>query len=93
MFVLAGCVSGPKADELRADPVARIDAVDQAAAELEFQRVADEISLARALVERHGGEVPTELADLVAAGLTPRKSMQLVPGGGFGLQVAERVAS
>jgi len=29
----------------------------------------------------------------VAAGLTPRKSMQLVPGGGFGLQVAERVDS
>jgi SAM-dependent methyltransferase len=28
----------------------------------------------------------------VAAGLTPRKSMQLIPGGGFGLQVAERVA-
>ncbi len=27
------------------------------------------------------------------AGLTPRKSMSLVPGGGFGLQVAERVAS
>jgi predicted O-methyltransferase YrrM len=29
----------------------------------------------------------------VAAGLTPRKSMQLIPGGGFGLQVAERVDS
>jgi predicted O-methyltransferase YrrM len=27
----------------------------------------------------------------VDAGLTPRKSMSLVPGGGFGLQVAERV--
>ncbi|MDQ6683322.1 MAG: methyltransferase domain-containing protein [Chloroflexota bacterium] len=27
------------------------------------------------------------------AGLTPRKSMALVPGGGFGLQIAERVAS
>ena len=26
----------------------------------------------------------------VAAGLTPRKSMSLVPGGGFGLQVAEQ---
>lgn len=29
----------------------------------------------------------------VAAGLTPRKSMPLIPGGGFGLQVAERAAS
>jgi SAM-dependent methyltransferase len=28
----------------------------------------------------------------VAAGLTPRSSMSLVPGGGFGLQVAERSA-
>jgi predicted O-methyltransferase YrrM len=28
----------------------------------------------------------------VGAGLTPRKSMSLVPGGGFALQVAERVA-
>lgn len=28
-----------------------------------------------------------------AAGLTPRRSISLVPGGGFGLQVAERVAS
>jgi hypothetical protein len=25
------------------------------------------------------------------AGLVPRKSMSLIPGGGFGLQVAERV--
>jgi len=29
----------------------------------------------------------------VAAGLTPRKSISLVPGGGFALQVAERVDS
>ena len=29
----------------------------------------------------------------VAAGLMPRKSMSLVPGGGFGLQVAERLDS
>ena len=29
----------------------------------------------------------------VAAGLVPRRSMSLVPGGGFGLQVAERVES
>jgi SAM-dependent methyltransferase len=29
----------------------------------------------------------------IAAGLVPRKSMSLVPGGGFGLQVAERVES
>jgi len=29
----------------------------------------------------------------VEAGLVPRKSMSLVPGGGFGLQIAERVAS
>jgi predicted O-methyltransferase YrrM len=29
----------------------------------------------------------------VEAGLVPRKSMSLVPGGGFGLQIAERVAA
>ena len=29
----------------------------------------------------------------VAAGLVPRRSMSLVPGGGFGLQVAERIES
>jgi hypothetical protein len=28
----------------------------------------------------------------VDAGLVPRKSVSLVPGGGFGLQVAEKVA-
>lgn len=28
----------------------------------------------------------------VAAGLVPRKSLELAPGAGFGLQVAERVA-